>query len=127
MTMNDHYQTLGVSPTATDEEIKKAYRSLAMKHHPDRGGDQAKFKDISVAYDTLSDKTKRAEYDQMRNRGPQVNFRSGFQDMHEFHDIFGSSPFGAHFHDIFGRQIRKNRDLNIQCNISFVDSFVGNN
>lgn len=123
MTMNDHYQTLGVSPTATDEEIKKAYRSLAMKHHPDRGGDQAKFKDISAAYDTLSDAQKKAEYDQMRMGGGAHHFRTG-----GFEDIFGGhSPFGAHFHDIFGRQqhMRRNRDLNIQCRISLFDSFVG--
>jgi curved DNA-binding protein len=117
----DYYQILGLQPNATPEQIKKAYRSLAMKHHPDRGGDQAKFKDISVAHDTLSDPQKRAEYDQMRQGGPQVRFTSGggFQD---FNDIFGGrSPFG----DIFGRAMRRNRDLNIQCQISLYDSFVG--
>ena len=125
MTMNDYYQTLGVSPTATDDEIKKAYRSLAMKHHPDRGGDQTKFKDISAAYDTLSDRQKRAEYDQMQRGGPQMNFRSG--GFNDFQDIFGGNPFGAHFQDIFGRQARmtRNRDLNIQCQISLLDSFIG--
>ena len=126
--MNDHYSTLGVSPQATPEEIKKAYRSLANKHHPDKGGDQAVFKDVSVAYDTLSDQNKRAEYDQQRMGGPQVRFRTGggggFQD---FNDIFGGgNPFGgAPFGDIFGRQIRRNRDLNIQCQITLLDSFQG--
>lgn len=124
-TMNDHYQTLGVAPTATDAEIKKAYRSLAMKHHPDKGGDQNKFKDISVAYETLSDANKRAEYDQMRAGGPRMSYRSGFQDMHDMHDIFGGTPFGAHFQDIFGRQMRRNRDLNIQCQVSLLDVFLG--
>jgi len=116
----DYYQILGLTPDATQDQIKKAYRSMAMKHHPDRGGDQAKFKDISVAYDTLSDPQKRAEYDQMRQGGPQVRFNSGnFQD---FADIFGGrSPFG----DIFGRSMRRNRDLNIQCQVSFVDSYFG--
>jgi hypothetical protein len=51
--MTDYYQTLGVTPNASEAEIKKAYRSLANKHHPDKGGDQAKFKDISVANDIL--------------------------------------------------------------------------
>lgn len=121
--MTDYYKILEVSETATDDEIKKAYRSLAMKHHPDRGGDQAKFKDISAAYDTLSDPQKRAEYDQSKRGGPKMHFRSGF---HEFEDIFGGhSPFGAHFHDIFGRQVHRNRDLNIQCQITLIDAFQG--
>jgi curved DNA-binding protein len=118
--MNDHYQILGLQPNATPDEIKKAYRSMAMKHHPDRGGDQAKFKDISVAYDTLSDQQKRAEYDQLRAGGPQVRFTTGgFQDIN---DLFGGrSPFG----DMFGRRMQRNRDLNIQCQVSLVDSFLG--
>jgi curved DNA-binding protein len=127
--MTDHYQTLGVSPTATPDEIKKAYRSLANKHHPDKGGDQAKFKDISVANDTLSDPQKRAEYDQMRMGGPQVRFTTGgFQDLN---DLFGGNPFGSSpFGDIFGRahhqqHLRKNRDLNIQCQVTLLDSFQG--
>lgn len=126
--MQDYYSILGVSPQASPDEIKKAYRSLANKHHPDKGGDQSKFKDISVAYDTLSDGQKRAEYDQMRMGGPQVRFQSG--DFQDFADMFGAAfdPFGNRsnpFGDIFGRQIRKNRDLNIQCQISLLDSFIG--
>jgi curved DNA-binding protein len=118
--MTDYYQTLGLQPNATPEQIKKAYRGMAMKHHPDRGGDQAKFKDISVAYDTLSDANKRAEYDQLRAGGPQVRFTTGgFQDIN---DLFGGrSPFG----DMFGRRMQRNRDLNIQCQITIYDSFVG--
>lgn len=122
--MEDYYKILGVSPTATEDEIKKAFRSLAMKHHPDRGGDQTKFKNISAAYDTLSDKGKRSEYDQMR-QGGHANFRSG--GFHDFQDVWGGTPFGAHFHDIFGRNPRmpRNRDLNIQCRISILDSYQG--
>lgn len=125
--MTDYYQTLGLTPDATADQIKKAYRSLAMKHHPDRGGDQAKFKDISVAYETLSDPQKKAEYDQMRAGGSQFRFHTGSEGFDQFADIFGGAfhPFGAQSNPFFGRQMRRNRDLNIQCQISLVDSYIG--
>lgn len=122
--MTDHYQTLGVSENASPDEIKKAYRSLANKHHPDKGGDQARFKDISVAYDTLSNPQKKAEYDQQRKYGggPQVRFTTG-----DFADIFGGAfdPFGHQSNPFFGRRVQRNRDLNIQCQITLIDSFQG--
>lgn len=133
--MTDHYYTLGVSESATADEIKKAYRSLANKHHPDKGGDQAKFKDISVAYDTLSNAQKKAEYDQQRMYGgDQFKFNTGNGGFQNFHDIFGGGgfdPFGGRnspFGDIFGRhqqRVARNRDLNIHCQISLLDSFQG--
>jgi curved DNA-binding protein len=124
--MTDYYQTLGVSETASPDEIKKAYRSLANKHHPDKGGDQAKFKDISVAYDTLGDPNKKAEYDQQRQfgGGHQFHFNTSNGGFDPFAHMFGgASPFG----DIFGhpRGMRRNRDLNIQCQITLLDSFQG--
>lgn len=127
--MTDFYQTLGVDRNASSDEIKKAYRKLANKYHPDKGGDQAKFKDISVAYDTLSDPQKKAEYDM--GGGPQVNINSG--NFRDFQDIFGTQfgfnfGGGGHpFHDIFGRPhaMRKNRDLNIQCQVTLRDSYSG--
>ena len=119
----DYYETLGVKKNASQDEIKKAYRGLANKHHPDKGGDQAKFKDISVAYDTLSDPQKRQEYDM---GGSQVhintgNFHDVFNNAFQFHFGAGGHPFG----DIFGRRQQRNRDLNIQCQITLLDSFVG--
>jgi curved DNA-binding protein len=127
--MTDHYQTLGVSPDADPEQIKKAYRTLANKHHPDKGGDQAKFKDISVAYETLSDQNKRSEYDHMRKGGGNQHFRFHTGNMNDLGDIFGGAfdPFSGRspFGDIFGRQMRRNRDLNIQCQVTLLDSFVG--
>jgi len=121
----DYYDTLGVKKNASQDEIKKAYRSLANKHHPDKGGDQAKFKDISVAYDTLGDPQKRQEYD---TGGQQIHMNAG-----NFHDIFGNAfgfqfAQGHPFGDVFGRarqQMRKNRDLNIQCQVTLKDSFLG--
>jgi curved DNA-binding protein len=129
--MTDYYQTLGVNENANPEEIKKAYRSLANKHHPDKGGDQAKFKDISVAYENLSDPQKKAEYDQQRmygnmpGGGTQFHFNTG----NPFGDIFGNAghPFGDIFAHMRGVHpgMRRNRDLNIQCSVSFLDSFQG--
>ena len=136
MTMTDFYQTLGVSETASQDEIKKAYRKLANQHHPDKGGDQQKFKDISVAYDTLGDAQKRADYDNQRRNpfGGQHHFHSG--DFQHFQDIFQGhfDPFGHRsnpFADIFGRgpgpggRPVRNKDLNIQCQITLLDSFQG--
>lgn len=122
--MNDYYKILGVSENASQDDIKKAYRKLANTHHPDKGGDQNKFKDISVAYDTLSDSAKRAEYDQQKHN---AFAGSQFRGHANFDDMFAGTPFGAHFRDVFGRGQRslKNRDLNIQCQISLLDSFTG--
>jgi len=120
--MTDFYQKLGVSKDASQDDIKRAYRSLANRHHPDKGGDQATFKDISVAYDTLGDPQKRAEYDN-QHFNPHGNSQQFGNSFGGFHDIFGQhSPFG----DIFGRQqMHRNRDLNIQCQVTLVDSFIG--
>jgi DnaJ-class molecular chaperone len=84
----DHYQILGVAKTATPDEIKKAYRKLASQHHPDKGGDTAKFQEIQTAYDTLSDPQKRQQYDSPATQGfggfPggfQFNTGGGFEDI----------------------------------------------
>ena len=75
--MTDFYKTLGIDKGASDGEIKKAYRKLAHKYHPDKkGGDEEKFKEINEAYQTLSDKTKRAQYDQF---GQTFNGATGGQ------------------------------------------------
>jgi curved DNA-binding protein len=121
--MTDLYNTLGVGKTATQEEIKSAYRKLASKHHPDRGGDTATFQKIQSAYDTLGDAEKRAAHD---NPQPQYNFngsRGGFPP--GFEDLFGG--MGGPFGDMFGRrpQPTRNRTLNLQTQISLEEAFHG--
>lgn len=71
------YDTLGASPSATKDELKKAYRKLAVQHHPDKGGDAEKFKDISHAYEVLSDDQKRSVYDQVGDAGYQDAMSGG--------------------------------------------------
>jgi molecular chaperone DnaJ len=78
MTKRDYYEVLGVEKSATDDDIKKAYRKLAMQHHPDRNQDnkeeaEEKFKEIKEAYETLSDANKRANYDQYGHEGAQFD------------------------------------------------------
>lgn len=95
--MKDYYQILGVAKTATDDEIKKAYRKLASKHHPDKGGDNAMFQEIQVAYATLSDAQKRAAYD---NPGSHIrfNFNNGGAhfNFNDIFDMFGVRPNQTH-------------------------------
>jgi curved DNA-binding protein len=120
----DYYQTLGVEKTASQDEIKKAYRKLAAKHHPDRGGDTATFQSIAQAYDTLSDPDKRAQYD-----SPQQGFdpftQGGGQGWHDVSSMFGGNPFEQFFRHAQQPNRRKNRDLNIRVNVSFKQSYLG--
>ena len=102
--MRDYYDILGVSKSADETTLKKAYRDLAMKYHPDRNPDNQeaadKFKEASQAYEVLKDREKRAAYDQFGHAG--LNGHSGFNSAEEifsnFADIFG----GDFFSDFFG-------------------------
>lgn len=129
----DYYSTLGVDRAASPDDIKSAYRKLAMKHHPDRGGDQHQFQKITEAYETLSDSNKKAMYD---NGGMNGNhFNNGFHEFHSSHPFQGGDPFGHPFEDIFThfgfgfqngqRQRQKNSDLQIRIRISLKDSYMG--
>lgn len=121
-----YYELLGLQPSCTQDDIKKAYRSLAMKHHPDRGGDTAYFQKITEAYNTLSDENKRSEYDINQSGGPREFNFGGFGGNDAFQDIFGNMfRFGPGFHGFEQHNPRKNRDLNIRCQISLKESFTG--
>ena len=86
----DYYQTLGVPRTATADEIKKAFRKLARKHHPDAGGDEAKFKELNEAYEVLSDEKKRNLYDQYGTANEnQIPHGWGGGQGFNVEDIFG--------------------------------------
>lgn len=111
----DYYEHLGVDRTSSPSDIKKAYRKLASKHHPDKGGDAEQFKKIQEAYDTLSDPQKKEQYD---NPNP---FGQGFEGNMNFEDIFGSI-FGQGFG---GQRVRKNPDTQFNVTITLEDAFNG--
>jgi molecular chaperone DnaJ len=128
----DYYAALGVPKEATAAEIKKAYRKLAAAHHPDRNpGGEERFKEISEAYDVLSDDTKRREYDEARTlfAGGGARHAGGF----DVGDLFGQGRGG--FSDVFGglfgngaRQRtapRRGADLETSTSISFADALHG--
>ncbi|MEQ1877378.1 MAG: DnaJ domain-containing protein, partial [Bdellovibrionia bacterium] len=129
MARRDYYDILGVSRNASDDELKKAYRKLALKFHPDRNpGDKAseeKFKEVSEAYEALSDSTKRKNYDQYGFARPQDagGFPGGFspgsapdfKDVNYFQDLFGDI-----FGDIFttgGEEPKKQRGSHLRYTI----------
>ena len=101
MSKRDYYEVLGVDRSAADQEIKKAYRRIAMKYHPDRNPDDqdadAKFKEATEAYDVLMNAEKRSAYDQFGHAGVDQSMGGGFQGGASFSDIFGDV-----FGDIFG-------------------------
>lgn len=116
----NYYDILGVKENASQDDIKKAYKKLAMKHHPDRGGDNKTFQEISQAYDTLSDSNKRSQYDAERN-----GFSNPFEGMGGFGN-FGD-VFGFHFGQGFAghNRVRRNKDLSLRISITFKQSYLG--
>jgi len=130
MQKRDYYEVLGVNPNASDEEIKKRYRSLALKYHPDRNpGDKEaenRFKEAAEAYEVLRDPDKRQIYDQFGHEGLQG---TGFQGFRGFEDIFSS--FGDIFNGFFGggfqsrTRIHRGSDLQYDLKVSFLDAAFG--
>jgi DnaJ-class molecular chaperone len=121
----DYYSTLGLKRGASDEEIKKAYRSMAMKHHPDRGGDEKKFKDISQAYEFLTDPQKKSVIDMGGDPNQQQGFRGqGQGNPFEFH--FGSGNFDDIFSQFgFGGRQQRNKSFNINIEITLEEVLTG--
>ncbi len=145
----DYYEVLGVDKNATDEEIKKAYRRLAKKYHPDanpddKAGAEEKFKELSEAYENLSDKQKRQMYDQFGFDGPQFgggqgggyySYGSGFDGFSGFSDFNDLGDLGDIFSSFFGgggtrtrassNSPRKGADLKVNLDITFEEAFLG--
>jgi molecular chaperone DnaJ len=136
----DFYKILGVEKNASEDEIKKAFRKLAHEYHPDKKtGNEAKFKEVNEAYQTLSDKKKRAEYDRFGQAGSagaggfggfgQSGFGGFDSSQFEgfdfgnvgdiFSDFFGGGGFGG------GQQRRKGDDIQIQISVTLKDSIFG--
>ncbi|MCH9818061.1 MAG: molecular chaperone DnaJ [Betaproteobacteria bacterium] len=134
MAKRDFYEVLGVPKNASDDEIKKAYRKLAMKWHPDRNqGDasaESKFKEVKEAYEMLSDAEKRGAYDQYGHAGVDPNMRGGAGGPGGFGDAFGDI-----FGDIFGggrrggggggRQVFRGNDLSYAMDITLEEAAAG--
>lgn len=114
----NHYTTLGVDKTATQSEIKKAYRKLSMKHHPDRGGDENRFKEIADAYAVIGDEQKRQQYD-MASENPFANFGNMGGMDGNFSDLFNQFFNGR------GAQQARGSDVNVDMHISFNEAFLG--
>lgn len=144
MSKRDYYEVLGVAKGATDDEIKKAYRKAALKYHPDKGGgkeSEEKFKEANEAYQVLSDKTKRQQYDQFGHNGPfgagsgaggyqqyggfnGQGFDINFDDLGGFGDIF-ESFFGGGGASRGGTRQRRGADIQAEITIDFSDSVFG--
>lgn len=134
MAQKTFYDVLGVKRDASEKEIKSAFRKLAQKYHPDAGGDENKFKEISEAYETLSDEKKRKEYDQMLMFGGMPGGGAGAGGWSDiFSSIFnGDGAFGGDWGQGFGgmggraaNRVRKGEDLTVTIDISAEDAFRG--
>lgn len=141
----DYYKTLGVEKNSSPEEVKKAFKRLAMQHHPDRpGGNEAKFKEVNEAYQVLSDADKRAKYDQFGSDFEQqggFGGGAGWEDFMKaargqqggggFEFNFGGADFGDLFGGMFGgggqsrQRENRGRDIQVDVELDFKDAAFG--
>ena len=143
MSKRDYYEVLGVSKTASEDEIKKAFRKAAVKYHPDKeGGDEAKFKEVNEAYEVLKDKQKRQRYDQFGHAGVGGAAGGGFGGNpfegfggfggQDIHFDFGGGGFGDIFSQFFGGGAtssqggsRRGRDVETSVTLTFDEAVFG--
>lgn len=135
----DYYEILEINKNASKEEVKKAFRKLAHKYHPDKGGDEKKFKEINEAYGVLSNDKKRAEYDTygrtFAGAGSSGGFSSGDWDFSDFAKGFGGQGAGVEFDlgDIFeniftggkGQRVARGGDISVDIQLSFQEAVFG--
>jgi molecular chaperone DnaJ len=142
MSKRDYYEVLGVGKNASADELKKAFRKLAIEHHPDRGGNEEKFKEVNEAYEILKDDKKRQRYDQFGHAGVGSShasdgnpFGGGFGGFNQGQNVnfdFGDLGLGDIFESFFGgggqrqqqRQAR-GRDVETNVDVSFEDAVFG--
>lgn len=122
--MSNYYDILGVDKNASQDDIKKAYRKKALEYHPDRGGDEVKFKEAAEAYETLSDDQKKSEYDMYgkTGRGGQSQGFNMNDIFSQFGDIFGGNPFGGAFTN---QRQRRGNDLRVQMSVTLEEVLHG--
>lgn len=138
MSKRDYYEILGISKGASPDEIKKAFRKLAIKHHPDKGGDETKFKEINEAYEVLKDEAKRQRYDQFGHAGvggsggggnPFEGFQGFGGNGQGFEFNFGDGGLGDIFSSFFGggaqQGPRRGRDVEASLDLTFEEAVFG--
>ena len=131
--MKNYYDMLDVSESASNKEIKQAFKKLAKQHHPDRGGDQTKFKEANEAYDTLKNPSKRQEYDTIRKYGESMGgegsgfhfTQGGFSD-NVFEEFFSGFNFanqsGSPFRRTYRTRSKANKSINVRMTISIKEA-----
>lgn len=131
----DYYEVLGVDKSASEQDLKKAYRKMAMKYHPDRNADdseaEAKFKEVNEAYEVLGDAEKRSLYDQFghagvnQNAGGHGGFGQGFEGFGGFEDIFSDFFGGGFSSQRRSNGPRKGADVRVDITLDFEDAAFG--